>query len=77
LVFPLGHEIKKAHETINDLIANLIVPPGIQADLSIKPPKLKQLGVNILGIYGEIELKGNLQSKLDFTGSKDKEKKVD
>ena len=77
LVLPLDREIKKAHETINDLIANLVVPPGIQADLLVKPPELNRLGVNIQGIYGELQLNGNLSASLDFPEMKDKEKEVD
>jgi hypothetical protein len=77
LVFPLDREIEKAHETINDLMTNLVVPPGIRADLSVNRPKLIRLGVNIQGIYGELQLNGKLSADLDFPAGENHKRKAD
>ncbi|MBS3756190.1 MAG: DUF4403 family protein [Desulfobacterales bacterium] len=66
LVFSLDREIEKADTSINDLIAELAVPPWIKADISVASPRINRLNVNHYGFYGDIQLKGALQGALDF-----------
>lgn len=69
LVFSLDREIEKANKAINDLIADLAVPPGIRADLAVKSPTLNRLGLNHYGVCGNLQLNGSLQAALDYTES--------
>jgi len=66
LVFSLDREIEKADTAINDLIAELAVPPWIQADISVESPRINRLNVNHYGFYGDLQLNGSLQGALNF-----------
>ncbi|MDY6904031.1 MAG: DUF4403 family protein [Thermodesulfobacteriota bacterium] len=66
LVWPLEKEIQKADAAIDKLIAELVVPPGILADLSVETPSLNYLGTDPGQIFGELQLDGRLSAKLDL-----------
>ncbi|MFP3982017.1 MAG: DUF4403 family protein [Desulfobacterales bacterium] len=66
LVFSLDREIEKADKAVNELIAELAVPPWIKADISVASPRINRLHVNHYGFYGDLQLNGFLQGALDF-----------
>ncbi|MGM0787283.1 MAG: DUF4403 family protein, partial [Thermodesulfobacteriota bacterium] len=66
LVFSLDREIEKADKAVNDLIAELAVPPWIKAVISVESPGINRLNVNHYGFYGDLQLNGSLQGALDF-----------
>ncbi|MDZ7830380.1 MAG: DUF4403 family protein [Desulfobacterales bacterium] len=72
LTFSLDRQIQKADRAIKDLIAELTVPPGIRAELSVKSPGISRLGANHYGVYGGLQLNGSLDAALDFSSDEEK-----
>ena len=66
LIYPLNEEIEKAHKAMNTWIESLVVPPGVKAELAVKPPELIQLSIDRDGISAEVKLDGNLSAELRF-----------